>query len=589
MWKRILLLLPALPALLSAADPYVGYLYPAGAQAGTTVQILAGGQNLNGLQGGVVSGTGVAVRSVKLVPGFPPPEWTQRKYLLEWIRNIEEGNRILPKLPEKTDTWRKNAWWDKLDKLEPLELNLVIRDLYIRRNPLQATPSLRQMAIIEVHVTSGAAPGIRELRLWSRSGVSAPKLFYVDPAPHTAEPLYVPPDRPQPETPRIDRFPAVLDGQIMPGETDRFRLALKAGKPYTLTAAGRKFQPFIGDAVPGHFQPVLRLLGPDGEEAAFADDDHFNPDPVMRFRPEKDGEYTLEVRDNLYRGREDFVYRVAVEPREIPYSLADEPFPKLPRVKADAARRQPLLTGEPQVIDGTISRPGERAAFRFYAKAGSRIVIDVAARRFGSPLDGVLRVTRPDGTVLAEADDSPSELNIGECLQQVDPYLSLQIPADGTYTVELRDLTGAAGADYRYLMRIGPPVPDFLVYASKSMLNLYAAQTGKLKLHVVRQDGFDGKITLSSDDLLLPAQNTVPPGADEFTVSVKNPAKKNTKPIPVVLNAEAQINGRTFRKPVIPCDEFIQAFAYTHLLPARELYLGTIYSNPPRKKAAADK
>ena len=46
--------------------------------------------------------------------------------------------------------------------------------------------------------------------------------------------------------------------------------------------------------------------------------------------------------------------------------------------------------------------------------------------------------------------------------------------------------------------------------------------------------------------------------------------------IAAVIYAAGRVDGKELRKPVIPCDEFIQAFAYTHLLPAREFYLGTV-------------
>ena len=185
-------------------------------------------------------------------------------------------------------------------------------------------------------------------------------------------------------------------------------------------------------------------------------------------------------------------------------------------------------------------------------------------------------MTGPDGAVVAEADDSPSDLNIGECLQQVDPYLSFAAPADGAYKIELRDLTGAGGESYRYLMRIGPPLPGFQVYAAKSMLNLRRNESGKWKLYVVRQDGFDGAVTLSSDTLRLEGEVTIPAGQNEFTLTVRNTGAKSLKPIPAVIYAAGRVDEKELRKPVIPCDEFIQAFAYTHLLPAREFYLGTV-------------
>ncbi len=576
---QLRILLPVLCVLTAAvicrAAPYVGYLYPSGAQAGKSVRLLIGGQDLGGIRTGIVTGDGVTVRKVTQVPNFPPPDGGQRRYLLEWIRNIESGNPNKPKLPEGTDSWRKNEWWEKLDRLDPFSFNLVIRDLHTRRNALQATPSIRQMLIVDLDVALGAEPGIREFRLWGNRGVSAPKLFFIDAAPHTAEPGFTAPDKPRPEAPRAESLPAVFDGRIMPGETDRFRLELEKGRPYSMTLTGRKFQPFIGDAVPGHFQPVLRLLGPDGREAAFADDDYFNPDPVLRFTAPESGEYTLEVRDNLYRGREDFVYRVAVDPVRHPYRFGPEPFPGLPRLDAGNAADRPLTTDRQQVIEGSLGN-SERALFRIRGKKGDDVTFELAARRFNSPLDGVFRLTGPDGKVIAEADDTPQKFNIGECLQQCDPSLRLTLPADGEYLLELSDRTGAGGDDCRYRLRIGPPRPDFEVYTSKSALNLAPGATGRIKLYIVRNDGFDGEIVLTAQGAPLTGKTTIPAGTGEFMLGIRNPAGGMTRPESIRFYAEAVINGKRIRKPVIPCDEFIQAFAYTHLLPCGDFQLGTL-------------
>lgn len=563
-----------------AADPYIGYLYPAGAETGRSIRLLAGGQNLSGVHSGIVSGGGVTVRKVTVVPGFPPPDREQRKYLLQWIKNIETGKPERPPLPEKTDSWRKNPWWEKLDQLDPLSFLLVVRDLHTKRNALQATPSLRQIVIVDLTVDADARPGVRELRLWGKQGISAPKLFFVDAAPHVPEPEFTAPGKPRPEPPLVSNLPAILDGQVMPGETDRFRLRLAAGKEYTMTLTGRRFQPFIGDAVPGHFQPILRLLDSEGNEAAFADDNYFDPDPVLRFRPSRSGVYTLEIRDNLFRGREDFVYRVLVEPTKRPFRFGVEPFPGLPRLSTETGT---VAVDRPAVLAGTL-QSSEVKRLNFTGKAGMRVVFDVAARRCGSPLDAVLRLTGPDGKTVAEVDDSPSELNIGTCLQQVDPLLSIELPVDGEYRLELFNRTSEGGDDYRYRLRIGPPQPDFEVYTTRSILNLAAGAAGKVKLCVVRRDGFDGEIRIGLKNGKLTGKSVVPAGQSEFTIQVKNPGGRPRGPVELHFTAEATIDGKKIRKEVIPCDEFIQAFAYTHLLPVETFYLGTLRAQRSARK-----
>jgi hypothetical protein len=75
--------------------------------------------------------------------------------------------------------------------------------------------------------------------------------------------------------------------------------------------------PYISDAVPGWFQATLTLSDAKGTEAAYAGSYRFHPDPVLFYEVPEDGEYVLAVRDSIYRGREDFVYRIAIG--ELPF------------------------------------------------------------------------------------------------------------------------------------------------------------------------------------------------------------------------------------------------------------------------------
>ena len=70
--------------------------------------------------------------------------------------------------------------------------------------------------------------------------------------------------------------------------------------------------PYLADAVPGWFQATLALYDADGHELAYADDYQFHPDPVFFVRVPRDGFYEVEIKDAIYRGREDFVYRIEI-------------------------------------------------------------------------------------------------------------------------------------------------------------------------------------------------------------------------------------------------------------------------------------
>ena len=62
---------------------------------------------------------------------------------------------------------------------------------------------------------------------------------------------------------------------------------------------------------------VVEVRDAKGREVAYGDDFRFDPDPVVCFKVPDDGDYELEVRDSIYRGREDFIYRISVG--ELPF------------------------------------------------------------------------------------------------------------------------------------------------------------------------------------------------------------------------------------------------------------------------------
>ncbi|MBM3892102.1 MAG: hypothetical protein FJ388_23545, partial [Verrucomicrobia bacterium] len=76
-WLAILGLagvLATAPAALAQARPYIGMVYPAGGQQGTTFHVKLGGQSWEGLNGVVVSGSGVSARIVEYLRPIGPIE-----------------------------------------------------------------------------------------------------------------------------------------------------------------------------------------------------------------------------------------------------------------------------------------------------------------------------------------------------------------------------------------------------------------------------------------------------------------------------------------------------------------------------------
>lgn len=565
---------------LNAADPYVGYLYPSGIRAGTTNRLVVGGQILGGNLQGVVSGTGVRVTNIEHVPISPPPPGDQRKFLIKWLKGISNGNRERPANPEnaRVDEWRSNSWWRVLGELDDLKLSLVEFDLFTQRNALQMTPSLRQQLLVTVVADPGAKPGIREFRLFGPNGMSPPRPLVVTAEPHVAEPLFAAPFRPRPEPPLVSSFPATLDGQILPGQTDTWKLRLTAYRPITLHAVAREFQPFIGDAVPGYFNPVLVLRDPDGREVAFADDYFYHPDPVLDYLPARDGVYTLEIRDALYRGRADFVYSISAA-EDVSYpNVRDIPLWRKPPCDIPRSR----LIAE---IRGSITSRRKANVHILDIPESGEYVFDLLARRDGSPLDAKLAIRDSKRKLLAAFSDTTNAVHCGSIIQgECDPIGRIHLAA-GKHFLAVSDEAGKCGKQWSYVLRVHRPAPRAEVWMSPSSFALRPNGRHPAKVTVIRHDGFDKALRLDSNGPLEFRPNVIPAGTNAITVTIFSKVKKHVPVRPVEITATIVGKDNKAAIPVRPCDEYNQAFAWDHLLPARTFMftsLGGGQKKPPR-------
>ena len=554
-------------AALQAADPYVGYIYPAGIQSGATNRLVIGGQNLGRVKGVRFSRAGLRVLAVETVPSFSPPTGPQRRHLVKWLDGIAAGRPEEPPLPDNPhlDEWRSNSWWSALGTLDAGKIAIVERDLYVPKNALQSTPSLRQKILVTVAADASAEPGRGELCVYGPNGISAPRPFEISAEPHVAEPLYAPPHRPAPEQPPAD-IPhggaVLLDGQIMPGQTDSFRLRLKKRRRYSFKVTARELQPYVGDAVPGFFNPSITLKDEVGAVVASADDEmRFRPDPAMDFAPTADGVYRLEIHDVLYRGRADFVYSISVSE------------------EAAAAR--------PYTAYGNVE-PGKAARREFDVERPGRMVLEVFARRLGSPLDAVLTLRRASGgQALACWDDVTNTVFVGTIPQaECDPRGEYDFKEPGRYVAEISDRTGHGGQDYFWRLDVHPPKPGFAVYSARSTLPLAGNSPLKVKFHVLRHDGFDGAVKLEFPKEVRCVGGVATSGVEVVTAQLFAKGPPIPEPRPAQVFASAKIGGSTVRVPVVPCDEYEQAFAWRHLVPA-ETFLVTSQGGGRKKPGAA--
>jgi hypothetical protein len=636
-------------------DPHIGYVYPAGGQQGTKFQVLLGGQHLDGATIAHVSGGGVEA------------------VVIEHIRPLNQGqfkemqNRM-GELQQQKDAAApggsgrrgrggsqpfSNEHWTAEDEAELAEIRRRLATFSIRRSSVAA---LVETVTLSVTIAADAMPGKRELRLRTEQGLTNPRIFCVGQLAEITEPSRrslavaesqarggrgrknqqsarpdpgTSPTTTAPEQETEIAVPTIINGQILPGDVDRYRFQARKGQQLVVDVRARRLIPYLSDAVPGWFQAAVALSDADGHEIAYEDDFHLHPDPVLHCEIPADGQYVIEIRDALYRGREDFVYRIAIG--ELPFITSIFPlggpsgtataielcgwnlptrtlsqmFPEpgvysvsvldgnlgsnrvpfaadtLPECLETEPNHESKTAGRmtiPVTVNGRIDRPGDVDVFCFECRAGDQVVAEVNARRLGSPLDSAIKLTTAAGVQLAFNDDYEDRAS-GLATHHADSRLSVRIPDDGWYLLHLGDAQQMGGVDYGYRLRVDRQQPDFELRVVPSSINARAGSTVPITVHALRTDGFSGEITLGLKDPppgYTLSGGRLPAGQDVIRLTLTVPEESPGEPQTLVLEGFAMIGRNEVVRPVIPADDMMQAFIYRHLVPAEELQVAVI-------------
>jgi hypothetical protein len=219
--------------------------------------------------------------------------------------------------------------------------------------------------------------------------------------------------------------------------------------------------------------------------------------------------------------------------------------------------------------------------FRFEGHAGEQIVAEVLARRLNSPLDSVLKLTDAAGKQLAFNDDYEDK---GEGLEtsHADSYLTATLPADGVFFVYVGDTQHQGGSDYAYRLRISEPRPGFALRVVPSSLNVRAGMSMPVTVYALRRDGFTNAINLdlkgAPPGFALNGAR-VPENQDKAQFTLKAPAQPIKEPVALSLEGSATIQGQLIVRAAVPAEDMMQAFAYRHLVPVKELNV-VVAGNP---------
>jgi hypothetical protein len=648
--------------------PYIGFAYPAGGQQGTTFQVKLGGQSMEGITGAIVSGSGVTARLVEYHRKLNPQDMQLLSQQLSDLRRAKSKSKVASRKTEfaaATTTSGGDEMMMSADAMagknlpaskEEAAQQLVEKIQRRMREYVQrpASVSLASIAYVEVTIAPDAAPGERELRLVTlRGGASNPLAFHVGQlAEYSRKPMstchfqvlgkeqLALRKRPDYEVEDRINIPCTVNGQIASGELNRYRFDARKGQRLVITTLARQLIPYIADAVPGWFQPVLALHDAEGNEVAYDDDYRFKPDPTIVYQIPKDGEYVFTVTDAIYRGREDFVYRITIGElplitsifplggrageqhtiktkgvnlgdaellpptkdaapgvhlvaankdgflsNRVPFALdtLPEAFDKEPNNTIAHAQKVTL----PVMMNGRIDKEDDWDVFQFNGQAGDTIVAEVYARRLDSPVDSVIKLTDAHGKLLAFSDDR-EDLGAGINTHHADSYFMAKLPANGTYYVHIGDTGRKGGEEYGYRLRISAPQPDFALRIMPSSVSLRQKNSTAFTVFAMRKDGFDGpiKITLKNPPAGFTSYPVTLSGNQNITRFSFKADSVTKGPINITVIGSANIGDKRVVHAAVASEDKMQAFLWRHLVPAQDLKVlvyNPSYEPPPKR------
>jgi hypothetical protein len=401
---------------------------------------------------------------------------------------------------------------------------------------------------VRFKAAADALLGVRDVRLATPQGASTLGQIVVVRDPIVREA----PNNDTMKTAQAIRLPAAVCGAIeKPEDVDYFKFKVKAGTALTFHVHCHRLENKIHD-LQEVADPILTLRNAAGTVLA-VNDNYFAADPLLLFRFAQAGEYFLEIRDVRYAGNPYWKYCIEINDRPfitnvfpsrvspgiptkldlVGFNLPKEPvasltLPKdtpeglrwamlalpgnqvtnavpiivslLPEVvetpgdHSTPAKAQTVVV--PAGISGCIRKPGEVDCYAFEAKAGEQFTFTVRASVHQSKLDSILRILDAKGQPLMENDDS----NDGR-LSADSRIESWTAPANGRYTVEIRDAHLRGGPEFVYFLKMTRSAPYFTLKLDTDKTLLAPGIASVIYARVTRKEGFTGDVQLSIDGL----------------------------------------------------------------------------------------
>jgi hypothetical protein len=446
--------------------------------------------------------------------------------------------------------------------------------------------------VVRLEVPKDAPIGTHGVRLMTGKGMSNLRLFCVDDLPQ----VMAAGNQRSIQTAQELTPPCVVVGKATAEAGDYYKVKVAAGQRLSFEVIGRR----LGSA----FDPELTLYdvktGRELRGGHSNDAPGLQTDPRLTYTFKEAGEVAVQVRDVLWRGGDDFHYRLrigdfpcatsplplaarrgakvkvafagptveGIAPVEVdvpndpnldsvnvtpvgpnglpgwPVTLAlsdlDEQMEQEPNDEPAQANRIPV----PGAITGRFLAKNDRDHYVFTAKKGQRYMIDAHAQEWGSPTEVLLTLLDAKGGQVAVSNPMAA------------PRIDFTAPADGDFILRVEHLLLWGGPDEAYRVTVLPYEPGFDLSIGLDRFDVQPGGSLSLPLVCVRRD-YAGPIEVSvagpkglSGQVTIEAGKASPqPNAPVATLVVKADADLPGGPVTFRVVGKANINGRMVTHP----------------------------------------
>ena len=425
-----------------------------------------------------------------------------------------------------------------------------------------------------VSVSPDARLGEQVCQVRTKTGISDFRTFFVGYLPDVVE---VEPNSDF-ATPQVVPMNSTVNGVVASEDVDYYVVDAKKGDRIAAEVEAIR----LGTTL---FDPYVAILDAKRFELASADDSPLLvQDCVVSAIAPEDGKYTIEVRESSYGGNGNCRYRVhignfprptAVYPaggkigEEVElkfigdaagdfaqkFTLPAEVIPEYGvfagtegswspswntfrlsdvgnslEVEPNNDRATATPSEFPSAFNGILQETADQDFFKFTAKKGQQFEVECYGRRVRSPIDPMMYLYNAGGGQVAANDDSRGP----------DSYFRFNVPADGEYTLLIKDHLGRGGPDYVYRVEFQPIKPGLdLSIARSERYGQYRQQ-----VFVGRGNRFGTNINLARRNFggeLVLAPKELPAGITMHHDKV--PANLSVMPVVFEAAADAPLGG----------------------------------------------